>query len=182
MAHLVSNASREQAESIMDETADLIEPHILPKLDPDFVSYFVNVISKNNPAQAVPIEEVRAHPEKYRSPCALDTTGYDRVIDHEIDGHDGYRIPIKIYLPDPMRYDNGRHPIHLNFHGKLSDLFFERPLTHLLFKGGGFVLGDLTSESTLCLSMREAGVAVIDVNYRHCPGRYILILRKRRWF
>ena len=38
-------------------------------------------------------------------------------------------------------------------------------------KGGGFVLGNLSSESTLCLSMREAGVAVVDVNYRHCPGK-----------
>jgi acetyl esterase/lipase len=36
--------------------------------------------------------------------------------------------------------------------------------------GGGFVLGDLQSEAQLCLSMREAGVAVVDVNYRHCPG------------
>lgn len=33
------------------------------------------------------------------------------------------------------------------------------------------MLGDLQSEAQLCLSMRDgAGVAVIDVNYRHCPG------------
>ena len=113
----------------MDEAADLIEPHILPKLDPDFVSYFVNVISKNNPAQAVPIEEVRAHPERYRAPCALDTTGFDRVIDKEIEGYDGYKIPIKIYYPDPTRYGNGRHPVHLNFHGMCSNRALEHFLT-----------------------------------------------------
>lgn len=33
------------------------------------------------------------------------------------------------------------------------------------------MLGDLQSEAQLCLSMRDgAGVVVIDVNYRHCPG------------
>lgn len=37
--------------------------------------------------------------------------------------------------------------------------------------GGGFVLGGLANESTLCMSMCDgAGVAVVDVNYRHCPG------------
>lgn len=39
------------------------------------------------------------------------------------------------------------------------------------YAGGGFVLGDLSTDSTLCLSMRDgAGIVVIDVNYRHCPG------------
>lgn len=33
------------------------------------------------------------------------------------------------------------------------------------------MLGDLQSEAQICLSMRDgAGVVVIDVNYRHCPG------------
>lgn len=41
----------------------------------------------------------------------------------------------------------------------------------MAFIGGGFVLGGLWSESTLCQSMCDgAGVVVIDVNYRHCPG------------
>lgn len=41
----------------------------------------------------------------------------------------------------------------------------------MVFSGGGFVLGGLWSESTLCQSMCDgAGVVVIDVNYRHCPG------------
>ena len=34
------------------------------------------------------------------------------------------------------------------------------------------MLGDLSSEGQLCLSMREAGVVVVDVNYRHCPGMF----------
>lgn len=33
-------------------------------------------------------------------------------------------------------------------------------------------MGDLTHEATICDNMRDgAGVVVIDVNYRHCPGK-----------
>jgi len=31
-------------------------------------------------------------------------------------------------------------------------------------------MGDLWTEAQLCLKMREAGVVIVDVNYRHCPG------------
>lgn len=47
----------------------------------------------------------------------------------------------------------------------------------LITTGGGFVLGGLANESTLCMSMCDgAGVAVVDVNYRHCPGSFQLII------
>ncbi|KAK3935771.1 alpha/beta-hydrolase [Diplogelasinospora grovesii] len=128
----------------------LIEDHILPKLDPDFVRHFVEVISKRPPGFE-PIEEVRAHPERFRTPCAVDTSGHERVVDHEVTSEDGAQIPARVYYPDPARYGDGPYPVHLNYHG------------------GGFVLGDLLTEAQLCLSMREAGVAVVDVNYRHCP-------------
>lgn len=32
--------------------------------------------------------------------------------------------------------------------------------------------GDLQVEAQLCLSMREAGVVVVDVDYRLCPGKF----------
>lgn len=35
------------------------------------------------------------------------------------------------------------------------------------------MIGDLFTDGQLCLSMREAGVVVVDVNYRHCPGKMI---------
>ncbi|KAK6842048.1 hypothetical protein PG989_009418 [Apiospora arundinis] len=61
-------------------------------------------------------------------------------------------IPVKVYHPDPAKWGKGPYGIHLNFHG------------------GGHVLGDLTTDALLCLSMRDgAGVVVVDVNYRHCP-------------
>ena len=34
-------------------------------------------------------------------------------------------------------------------------------------------MGDLWTEAQLCLKMREAGVVVVDVNYRHCPGTHV---------
>ncbi|KAK0615170.1 Alpha/Beta hydrolase protein [Bombardia bombarda] len=131
---------------------DLIEDHILPQLDPEFVKYFVDVVSKAPASHEIPIEEVRANWEQHRPPCALDTSsGFERVADYVVSSQDGAEILVRVYHPDPMEHGRGPYPVHLNFHG------------------GGFVLGDLTVEASLCLSMREAGVVVIDVNYRHCP-------------
>lgn len=129
-----------------------IEPHILAKLDPDFVKYWTGVMSKAPTPTKVTIEKVRADPAMFASPCALDTKGYPGTVDKEVTSEDGAKIPVRIYYPDESKHGPGPYPVHLNFHG------------------GGFVLGNLSSESTLCLSMREgAGIAVLDVNYRHCP-------------
>ncbi|KAK3395121.1 Alpha/Beta hydrolase protein [Podospora didyma] len=132
---------------------ELLEEHILPKLDPVFLQYFVDVLSKQPPSHLVPLEETRNHPEKYRSPGALDTSsGYERVRDDVVSSQDGASIPVRVYHPDPMVHGPGPYPVHLNYHG------------------GGFVLGDLWSDGQLCLSMREAGVVVIDVYSWLTPG------------
>lgn len=135
------------------DPARIIEPHILAKLDPDFLSYWVENMKKGPPpAHEITIEQVRANPALFATPCALDTKGFPRTVDKEITSEDGARIPVRVYTPDALKHGAGPYPVHLNFHG------------------GGFVLGDLSSESTLCLSMCEgAGVVVVDVNYRHAP-------------
>ncbi|KAK0644689.1 Alpha/Beta hydrolase protein [Cercophora newfieldiana] len=130
---------------------DLVEDHIRPRLDPDFLRYFVKVVARQPPAHTIPLDDVRANPDKYRSPIAVDTTHYERVADHLVSSQDGASITLRVYHPDPIKFGPGPYPVHMNHHG------------------GGFVLGDLQSEAQLCLSMREAGVAVVDVNYRHCP-------------
>ncbi|TPX11676.1 uncharacterized protein E0L32_007655 [Thyridium curvatum] len=136
---------------------DAIPRHILDRLDPEFIQFFIDVQSKVPPAQDMTIELVRASPEKFRAPCALDTSGYERVKDYEVASKDGARFPVRVYSPDPARFGEGPYPVHLNFHVELP-------------AGGGFVLGDLMSEASLCLSMRDgAGVVIVDVNYRHCP-------------
>ncbi|KAK3291408.1 Alpha/Beta hydrolase protein [Chaetomium fimeti] len=135
----------------------LIEEHILAKLDSDFLAYFTDSQPQaaSQPRKATPvfppIEHVRAHPEAYQSPCALDTSGYPRVTDAKYPSQDDISIPVRVYSPDEAKHGSGPYPVHLNFHG------------------GGFVLGNLSTEASLCLSMREAGVSVVDVDYRLCP-------------
>ncbi|KAK3305006.1 Alpha/Beta hydrolase protein [Chaetomium strumarium] len=150
-----------EAESIAGgpvDVASLIEDHILPKLDPEFLSYYAESQARMRTqgqgyVNNYTIEYIRAHPELSRSPCYLDTSGYPRVTDSKFQSSfdRGVEIPVRIYHPDPEKHGPGPYPAHLNFHG------------------GGFVLGDLNTEGALCLSMREAGVVVVDVNYRHCP-------------
>ncbi|KAI0146690.1 Alpha/Beta hydrolase protein [Pestalotiopsis sp. NC0098] len=132
---------------------DVFEPHILAKTDPEVVKIVLRGVNAGvPPTAAVPIEERRAHPDKYRPPWAQATDGWDRVADRDVTSGDGATIPVKVYHPDPNIWGDGPYGVHFNFHG------------------GGFVLGDLEYESTICDSMRKgAGVVVIDVNYRHCP-------------
>ncbi|ORY57463.1 Alpha/Beta hydrolase protein [Pseudomassariella vexata] len=102
--------------------------------------------------QQHPLSEVRANPSRFAPPWAKDVTGWERVTDYEVASEDGAKVPVKVYHPDSAVHGIGPYGVHLNFHG------------------GGFVLGDLTTESSLCLSLRDgAGVVVVDVNYRHCP-------------
>ncbi|KAK3317132.1 Alpha/Beta hydrolase protein [Cercophora scortea] len=139
-----------RADNTRDESC-LIEDHILPRLDPSFVQYYTVVLSKKPQSHEVSLAETRSHPDLYRPTGSLDTSGYDRVVDHEVTSEDGFKIPVRLYYPEPKKFGNGPHPAHLNFHG------------------GGFVFGDLSTDGQICLSMREAGIVVVDVGYRHCP-------------
>ncbi|KAI0135942.1 alpha/beta-hydrolase [Hypoxylon sp. NC0597] len=137
---------------IQVKAEDVFEPHVLEKYDPEVVKF---VLKTRAAGALVPdefnIEDLRANAAKY-APWSKDVTGWERVADGEVTSEDGAKIPIKIYQPDPTQFGDGPYGTHLNFHG------------------GGFVFGNLTTESQLCLSMRDnAGVIVIDVNYRHCP-------------
>ncbi|KAK4208757.1 Alpha/Beta hydrolase protein [Rhypophila decipiens] len=143
-------AAQEPPKENIDPTG-LIEDHILPKLDPEFLEYFVDVIAKAPPGHTVDLKDMRANPEKYRPSWAVDTSGYERVADHEVTSEDGAKFVVRVYHPDPEEFGDGPYGAHLNFHG------------------GGFVTGDLQVEAQLCLSMREAGVVVVDVDYRRCP-------------
>lgn len=132
---------------------DIFEPHVLAKYDPEAVRYIVDTTNEDRPApHTVPIEELRADPAKFRSEWCEDPTGWERVNGYDVTSGDGTNIPVNVYHPDPAVHGKGPYGVHLNFHG------------------GGFVLGDLTAESTICRSMCDgAGVVVVDVNYRHCP-------------
>ncbi|KAL7628548.1 hypothetical protein AAE478_000063 [Parahypoxylon ruwenzoriense] len=132
---------------------DVFEPHLLAKYDPEVVKYVLKARASGAPAQhEFSIAEIRADPVRFAPPWSKDVTGIERIVDSEVTSEDGAKVPIRIYHPDPAQFGEGPYGLHLNFHG------------------GGFVLGDLNTETQLCLSMRDgAGVVVIDVNYRHCP-------------
>lgn len=100
------------------DPTDAIEPHILAKLDPDFVKYYAEVLSKVPPAQAVSVEQVRANPDKFRAPIAVDTAGWERVVDGTVQSEDGAEVPVRLYYPDPAVRGEGPYPAHLNFHGE----------------------------------------------------------------
>lgn len=97
-----------------------IEPHILAKLDPQWVALFTAHVDKNPPppAHLVNIEYIRVHPEKFAPACALDTKGYPRTAENEVVSEDGARVPVRIYYPDEKTWGPGPYPVHLNFHGE----------------------------------------------------------------
>lgn len=96
-----------------------IEPHILAKLDPEFVEAFTHMMNTNPPPprDQMTMEAIRADPKKTAPPCALDTKGYPRTADKEVVSQDGAKIPVRVYYPEESKYGQGPYPVHLNFHG-----------------------------------------------------------------
>lgn len=98
-----------------EEPGSTIPPHILSKLNLDFVPFFRDVLSKR--PRDVTIEELRAHPDKYRAPTAIDTSKCERVTDYEVISEDGATVPVRVYHPDPDKHGDGPYPVHMNHHG-----------------------------------------------------------------
>lgn len=96
-----------------------IEPHILAKLDPEWVAIFTEQMNTNPPPprELLSMEYIRAHPQKFAPPCWLDTTGYPRTAEKEVISEDGAKVPVRVYYPDEEKWGPGPYPVHLNFHG-----------------------------------------------------------------
>jgi len=101
-----------------EDLSDLIEEHILPRLDPDFLRYFIDVLAKSPPGHKIDLKDMRANPDKYRAPWAVDTSGYERVADHQVTSEDGAKFAVRVYHPDPKIFGDGPYGAHLNFHGR----------------------------------------------------------------
>lgn len=97
---------------------DLIEEHIFPKLDPDFVAYFAGIKARSPTVSYAPIEHVRANPETTQSPCSLDASTYPGVQGSCFASEDGFLVPVQLYYPDSEAHGLGPYPVHLNFHGQ----------------------------------------------------------------
>jgi hypothetical protein len=122
LAQTTGQGGKDKPENAIRRIEGLVEEHILHRLDPDFVEHFARTqAATSRPEQTVtnpPIEHVRAHPEAYRSPCALDTSGYPRVTTLSYLSQDGVHIGARVYHPDPVEHGPGPYPLHLNFHGE----------------------------------------------------------------
>lgn len=96
-----------------------IEPHILAKMEPEFIEAYTRKMNTNPPPsrEQMTIEAIRAHPGMTAEPCTLDTEGYPRTAEDEFASEDGARIPVRVYYPDEARHGAGPYPVHLNFHG-----------------------------------------------------------------
>lgn len=98
-----------------------IEPHILAKLDPEWVAIFTEQMKTNPPPprDLLSIDYIRAHPEKFAPVCWLDTKGFPRTAENEVVSEDGAKVPVRIYYPKEETWGSGPYPVHLNFHGML---------------------------------------------------------------
>lgn len=96
-----------------------IEPHILAKLDAEWLAVFTKQTNNDPPPprELLSIEYIRAHPEKFAPACALDTKGYPRTAEKEVVSEDGATVPVRVYYPDEKAWGPGPYPVHLNFHG-----------------------------------------------------------------
>jgi acetyl esterase len=96
----------------------------------------------------VPIATMRAMMARRTGRLAMEPPGVGRILDRPVQlaGRD---VPVRIYHPDLAP---GRRPTVVYLHG------------------GGFAVGDLDMVETICRSIcREAGVAVVSVDYRLAP-------------
>lgn len=100
------------------EAGDIFEPHLLAQYDPEVVKYVLKNAAAGIVERVVPIEEIRAHPEKSTPPWALDTTGWERTVDKLVISEDGTGIPVRLYYPESKQWGEGPYGVHLNFHGE----------------------------------------------------------------
>jgi acetyl esterase/lipase len=140
------------------------------KLDPAFVKYYNEVINFKPATHQVPLKNVRANPERYAGPWVTPVPETERIRSRNIPSKDGYEIPVRIYHPDCAVSGEGPYGLHLNYHGKRDPKLKILVLT--CTTGGGFVFGGLGPDAKFCANISEkVGLVVIDVNYRHCPGK-----------
>ena len=180
-AYCLNLACLERHNQIMKMTTDGTQNHptngcnpldleVERKLDPAFVKYYNEVINLKPATHQVPLKDVRANPEKYSAPWVTPVPETEFIRSRKIPSKDGYEIPVRIYHPDPAVFGEGPHGLHLNYHGKRDPKLKMLVLTCAI--GGGFVFGGLGPDAKFCANISEnVGLVVIDVNYRHCPGK-----------
>jgi acetyl esterase/lipase len=99
------------------------------------------------PIETLSVDDARAFMEQS---AAMNPPGPDvgEVVDGTLPGADGAELEYRLYRPAT----SGPHPLVAYFHG------------------GGWVLGDHTSDDALCRDLcNQSGATIVSVNYRHAP-------------
>ncbi|KAJ0137561.1 Uncharacterized protein HZ326_19475 [Fusarium oxysporum f. sp. albedinis] len=142
-----------------------LSPEVAPKLAPEYVKYFNEVLCRKTPTHAVAIEEVRQDPHKWAQPWInnLDEIS-KRTVDYKVKTTDGSSITVRAYQPDQETFGPGPYAVHVNYHG------------------GGFIFGDLSSDAAFCSTVRQRlPIVVVDVDYRLCPGSLVATRCISQW-
>jgi len=97
-----------------------LDPTILERLDPEFVKFYEEVIDTRPATHQVPLEEIRSNPAKWAAPWVDVIPEKESIQIRTIPSKDSYRVPVRIYHPDPEIFGQGPFGVHLNFHGTLN--------------------------------------------------------------
>lgn len=129
------------------EALNPIHPSMLDRLDPTFVDIY-NANVANTPNKPIDLNFLRSKYSVLYSYAAGPTPTVGRIYDTSVPISPDVDIPVRVYEPASQ----GPWPVHLDFHG------------------GGWGLGDLDTEASICKHIcAKADVVVIDVAYRLVP-------------
>ena len=121
---------------------------IIRQLKPDIAGLLAAMAELGlPPIESMSVEDARAFAEESG---AMNPPGPDvgEVVDGTLPGADGAELEYRLYRPSTP----GPHPLVAYFHG------------------GGWVLGDHTSDDALCRDLcNQSGAVIVSVDYRHAP-------------
>ncbi|KAI2601861.1 alpha/beta hydrolase fold protein [Hypoxylon sp. NC1633] len=139
-----------------------IHPSVVDKLDPTFAEIYTRYQASRLRGDQVPYEVYNSDRKKYDFPTAKVAVSFPEVASNRI-----YKIPVsnpsgeiavQVYVPAPDAIassrleQDGRLPALVNFHG------------------GGFVIGGLDSDESLCRKLcQRVGCIIVNVAYRLAP-------------
>lgn len=145
-----------------DNLVNPLHPSIIDKLDPTFAEVYTRYQAARLRADQVPYEVYNSDREKYTFPTAEVAGWSPDVASNEI-----YKVPVsnpageiavQVYVPTADAIASGGSerdgllPALVNFHG------------------GGFVIGGLDSDESLCRKIcQRVGCIIVNVDYRLAP-------------
>ncbi|KAM3074809.1 hypothetical protein ACMFMG_008223 [Clarireedia jacksonii] len=152
-----------------------IPPNLLPRFDPVFAAYHSHYSAGRLATHQVPIEEMRAHPQKY-------LIAYGRATAPDVHAITNLQCPVSPACPKPIRKSRAQEQSEEKEKDSITIRIFEpspdldsegnqkkRPV-YINYHGGGWVFGGLENDFEFCKRLvKELGCVVFDVDYRLAP-------------